>query len=216
MRLHIFFAAVSISIVGCETFRPSNTYLYGAEVSDEVRAVVFNAQAEQVVALAGRPVAICLLYDLGDADLGPPQPSIVSQVQVASVAVLSHREWSIERLVPWLQSLARKYSDLSRASRTGMRRRQILESFSSQAGRRSARKPGTASTSWSSMTGGGPLSMDLSDEVNRLAAAFVTKFVPSAVRNQGVGEECSGTARTQMRETMSEAVLSTRIAYPLG
>jgi hypothetical protein len=92
MRLPIFFAAASVFILGCETFRPSKTYLYGPEVSDEVRAVVFSAQAEQALVLAGRPLAVCLWYDLGDADMGPPQPSIVRQIQVASVAVLSHRE----------------------------------------------------------------------------------------------------------------------------
>jgi hypothetical protein len=92
MRLPIFVAAVLVSILGCETFRPSKTYLYGSEVNDEIRAVVFSTQAQQALALAGRPIAVCLWFDLGDADLGPPQPSVVQQIKVPGVAALSHKE----------------------------------------------------------------------------------------------------------------------------
>jgi hypothetical protein len=71
-------------------FRPSKTYPCGSEVSDEIRAAVFSAQAQQ--ALVGRTIAVCLWFDLRDGDLGPPQPSAVRQVQVPGAAVLSHKE----------------------------------------------------------------------------------------------------------------------------
>jgi len=37
-----------------------------------------------------------------------------------------------------------------------------------------------------------------------------------AARNEGVGEGCGGTGRTQMREKTTANALSTPIAYPLG
>jgi hypothetical protein len=60
------------------------------------------------------------------------------------------------------------------------------------------------------------LCSDVKDSCRRGGSALVTKFVPLAPRNEGLGEGREGTDRTQLCARTGRSALSTRVAYPLG
>jgi hypothetical protein len=87
MRSSLVLATVSVAIVGCETLK---THLQDSGVSNEARLVVFDAQAQQAMALAGQNIAVCMWVDQGDGDWGPPWPEAVPRFRGSGIAALPY------------------------------------------------------------------------------------------------------------------------------